>query len=105
VDPAPPSRIPRLRILPRRLHGAAAQTLRTIAADPKHLGAEIGFFAVLHTWGSKLLHRPHLHCAVPGGGLSLDGACWISLNPLFTIEIRFPKLDIASGYMENADGD
>ena len=50
----------------------AAETLRTIAADPKHLGAEIGFFAVLHTWGQNLLHHPHLHCVVPGGGLSMD---------------------------------
>ncbi|MGY4319379.1 hypothetical protein ACVWW1_008706 [Bradyrhizobium sp. JR3.5] len=48
----------------------AAETLRTIAADPKHLGAEIGFFSVLHTWGQNLLHHPHLHCVVPGGGLS-----------------------------------
>ena len=50
------------------LFRATAETLRTIAADPKHLGAEIGFFAVLHTWGSNLLHHPHLHCVVPGGG-------------------------------------
>ena len=58
----------------RELYGilfkATAETLLAIAADPKHLGAEIGFFAVLHTWGSNLLHRPHLHCVVPGGGLS-----------------------------------
>ena len=58
----------------RELYGilfrATAQTLLTIAADPKHLGAEIGFFAVLHTWGSNLLHHPHLHCVVTGGGLS-----------------------------------
>ncbi len=58
----------------RELYGilfrATAQTLFTIAADPKHLGAEIGFFAVLHTWGQNLFHHPHLHCVVPGGGLS-----------------------------------
>jgi hypothetical protein len=53
------------------LFRAAAQTLRTIAADPKHLGAAIGFFAVLHTWGQNLLHHPHLPCVVPGGGLSV----------------------------------
>jgi hypothetical protein len=47
--------------------------LLTIAADPKHLGAEIGFFAVLHTWGQNLLHHPHLHCVIAGGGLSPDG--------------------------------
>ena len=51
------------------LFRAAADTLRIIAADPKHLGAEIGFFAVLHTWGQNLLHHPHLHCVIPGGGL------------------------------------
>ena len=55
------------------LFRTAAETLRTIAADPKHLGAEIGFFAVLHTWGQNLLHHPHLHCVVTGGGLSPDG--------------------------------
>ena len=55
------------------LFRATAETLRTIAADPKHLGAEIGFFAVLHSWGQNLLFHPHLHCVVPGGGLSPDG--------------------------------
>ncbi|MBK8362103.1 MAG: transposase zinc-binding domain-containing protein, partial [Comamonadaceae bacterium] len=52
------------------LFQATAETLRTIAADPKHLGAEIGFIALLHTWGQNLMHHPHLHCVVPGGGLS-----------------------------------
>jgi hypothetical protein len=52
------------------LFRAVAKTLLTIAADPKHLGAEIGFFAVLHTWGQNLLHHPHLHCVIPGSGLS-----------------------------------
>ena len=56
------------------LFRAAAETLQTIAADPKHLGAEIGFFAVLHTWGQTLGLHPHLHCVVTGGGLSPDGA-------------------------------
>src|SRR5580698_7766072 len=51
------------------LFAAAAETLRTIAADPKHLGAEIGVVAVLHSWGQHLLHHPHLHCVVPGGGI------------------------------------
>src|SRR5260370_844318 len=60
------------------LFRATAQTLLTIAADPKHLGAEIGFFAVLHTWGQNLLHHPHLHCVVAGGGLSADRSQWIS---------------------------
>src|SRR3979490_875909 len=56
---------------------AAAETLITIAADPKHLGARIGLTAVLHTWGSALTHHPHAHIIVPGGGLSPDGAPWI----------------------------
>ena len=65
------------------LFRATAQTLRTIAADPKHLGAEIGFFAVLHTWGQTLMHHPHLHCIVAGGGLSIDGTRWIACRPGF----------------------
>jgi hypothetical protein len=76
----------------RELYGllfrATAQTLLTIAADPKHLGAEIGFFAVLHTWGSNLLHHPHLHCVVPGGGLSPDGTQWISCQAGFFLPVQ-----------------
>jgi hypothetical protein len=67
---------------------ATAETLRTIASDPKHLGAEIGFFAVLHTWGSNLLHHPHLHCVIPGGGLSPDGARGIPCRPGFFLPVR-----------------
>jgi hypothetical protein len=59
------------------LFRATAETLSTIAADPEHLGAEIGFFAVLHSWGRNLFFHPHLHCVVPGGGVSLDGSRWI----------------------------
>src|SRR3984957_354938 len=59
------------------LFRTTAETLKTIAADSKHLGAEIGFFAILHTWGQNLLHHPHLHCVVPGGGLSPDHERWI----------------------------
>ena len=70
------------------LFHTTAETLRTIAADPKHLGAEIGFFAVLHSWGSNLLHHPHLHCVVPGGGLSPDGTQWISCRPRFFLPVR-----------------
>jgi hypothetical protein len=76
----------------RELYGilfrAAAETLRVIAADPKHLGAEIGFFAVLHTWGSNLLHHPHLHCVVAGGGLAPDGTQWISCRAGFFLSVR-----------------
>jgi hypothetical protein len=70
------------------LFRAVAETLRTIAADPRHLGADIGFFAVLHTWGSTLVHHPHLHCVVPGGGLSPDGTHWISCRPGFFLPVR-----------------
>ena len=70
------------------LFRAAAEALRTIAADPKHLGAEIGFFAVLHTWGQNLLHHPHLHCVVSGGGLSPDGTRWVSCRPGFFLPVR-----------------
>lgn len=65
-----------------------AATLTTIARDPRHLGAEIGFFAVLHTWGQNLLHHPHLHCVVPGGGLSPDGSRWIACRRGFFLPVR-----------------
>jgi len=67
---------------------AAAETLRTIAADPRHLGAEIGIVAVLHTWGQTLHHHPHVHCVVPGGGLSPDGSRWIACRPGFFLPVR-----------------
>ncbi len=70
------------------LFQAASETLLTIARDPKHLGAEIGFFAILHTWGQNLLHHPHLHCVVPGGGLSPDHQHWISCRPGFFLPVR-----------------
>jgi len=76
----------------REVYGAlfatAADTLKTIAADPKHLGAEIGFIAVLHTWGQTLVHHPHLHCVIPGGGLSPDGARWVSCRNGFFLPVR-----------------
>ena len=70
------------------LFKAAAETLATIARDPKHLGVEIGFFTVLHTWGQNLLHHPHLHCVIPGGGLSPDGECWISCKPGYFLCVK-----------------
>ncbi|MBV8456230.1 MAG: IS91 family transposase, partial [Acetobacteraceae bacterium] len=70
------------------LFRAAAETLRTIAADPAHLGAEVGFLAVLHTWGQNLLHHPHLHCLVPGGGVAPDGSRWIACRPGFFLPVR-----------------
>jgi hypothetical protein len=66
----------------------AAETLITIAADPKHLGARIGLTAVLHTWGSALTHHPHAHIIVPGGGLSPDGQHWIACRPRFFLSVE-----------------
>ena len=98
------------RVFPRRLHPPASRSppspcrtsawsttscsgppprrCSTIAADPRHLGAEIGFIAVLHTWGQNLQHHPHLHCVVPGGGLSPDGERWIACRPGFFLPVR-----------------
>jgi hypothetical protein len=70
------------------LFQATADTLRTIAADPKHLGADIGFFAILHTWGQNLMHHPHLHCVVPGGGLARDADRWVPCKPGFFLSVR-----------------
>ena len=70
------------------LFRTAAQTLLTIARDPQHLGAHIGFFAILHTWGQNLLLHPHLHCVVPGGGLAPDGDRWIACRPGFFLPVR-----------------
>ena len=70
------------------LFRTAAEALRTIAADPKHLGAEIGLVAVLHSWGQSLHHHPHVHCLVPGGGPSLDGAHWVACRPSFFLPVR-----------------
>jgi hypothetical protein len=70
------------------LFKATAETLQTIAADPKHLGAGIGFTAVLHTWGQSLTHHPHLHCVVPGGGISPDGKRWIHCRRNFLLPVR-----------------
>ena len=70
------------------LFKASAETLITIAADPKHLGARIGVTSVLHTWGSALTHHPHVHIIVPGGGLSVDGKSWVSCRPGFFLPVR-----------------
>ncbi len=70
------------------LFKAGAEALNTIAADPKHLGARIGFTGVLHTWGSALPHHPHVHWIVPGGGISPDGERWISCRPRFFLHVR-----------------
>jgi hypothetical protein len=86
----------------RQMYGllfrATAETLQSIAADPKHLGAQIGFFCILHTWGQTLTAHPHLHCVVPGGGISHDGNRWIAcrrphfLLPVRVLSCRFRRL-------------
>ena len=70
------------------LFKASAETMLTIAADPKHLGARIGFTSVLHTWGSAMTHHPHVHMIVPGGGLSMDGSRWVAAKPKFFLPVR-----------------
>jgi predicted Zn-ribbon and HTH transcriptional regulator len=70
------------------LFKVSAETMLTIAADPKHLGARIGVTSVLHTWGSAMTHHPHVHMIVPGGGLSLDGQRWVSCRPGFFLPVR-----------------
>jgi hypothetical protein len=87
------------------LFRATAETLQTIAADPRHLGAQIGFFCILHTWGQTLTAHPHLHCVVPGGGISLDGRRWIACRPGFFLPVkvlsrRFRRLYLR--YLEQA---
>lgn len=76
------------RVIYNLLFQAASQTLLTIAADNKHLGAELGFLAVLHTWGQNLRHHPHLHCLVSGGGLSADMKKWIPCRSQFFLSVR-----------------
>jgi len=76
------------RIVYGLLFRAAAETLTEIAADPKHLGARIGFLAVLHTWGQNLHHHPHLHCVVPGGGFAPDRSRWIACRRQFLLPVK-----------------
>jgi hypothetical protein len=76
------------RVVYAILFRAAAAALREVAADPRHLGAEIGAVIVLHTWGQALHHHPHLHCIVPGGGLSPGGTRWIACRPGFFLPVR-----------------
>ena len=76
------------RVVYDLLFRAAAETLLRIAADPDHLGAEIGFLAVLHTWGQNLQHHPHVHCVVPGGGLAPDGPRWVPCADRFFLPVK-----------------
>src|SRR5215468_7149291 len=69
------------------LFKASSETMLTIAADPKHLGARIGLLSVLHTWGSAMTHHPHVHMIVPGGGFALDGSKWVACRPRFFLAV------------------
>jgi hypothetical protein len=70
------------------LFHAVSQTLLQIAATPRHLGARIGFLAILHTWGQNLMHHPHVHCVVPAGGIAPDGSHWVRCRPGFFLPVR-----------------
>ena len=83
------------------LFKAAAEALRKIAADPRHLGAQTGVLAVLHTWGQTLHHHPHIHCIVPGGGPSSDGARWVACRPGFFLPVRVLSKLFRRLFLEN----
>ena len=88
-----PTEIARIALWNKRaiyglLFKASAETVATIAADPKRLGARVGMTSVLHTWGSALTHHPHIHMIVPGGGLSPDGTRWVACKPGFFLHVR-----------------
>jgi predicted Zn-ribbon and HTH transcriptional regulator len=85
------------------LFRATAETLQEIAADPQHLGAQIGFFCILHTWGQTLTHHPHLHCVVPGGGISLDGDHWVACRPGFFLPVRVLSERFRNLYLLNLE--
>ena len=89
------------RLLYGLLFRSASETLLTIAGDPKHLGARIGFTAVLHTWGQTLLHHPHLHCVVPAGGLSPDRCRWIAARQQFFLPVRVLSRLFREKYLAN----
>jgi hypothetical protein len=92
------------RVVYRILFRAAAETLLTIARDPKHLGAEIGFLAVLHTWGQQLLHHPHVHCVVAGGGIAPEGERWISCRKDFFLPVRVLSRLFQKKFLAYLDG-
>jgi len=90
-------------VIYRLLFDVAAETLRTIAADPKHLGARIGLTLVLHTWGSSLTHHPHVHGIVPGGGLSMDGERWVSCKKGFFLPVKVLSRLFRRRFLEELD--
>lgn len=87
-EPIQPLILQNRRVLYDLLFQAASQTLRDLSADPKRLGGQVGFTAVLHTWGQKLLFHPHLHCVVTGGALSPDGTRWIAARPDYFLPVK-----------------
>ena len=87
-DQLAPLALQNQRVCYSLLFRAVSETLQQIAADTRHLGAKIGFLAVLHTWSQNLLHHPHVHCVVPAGGLSPDGSRWIPCRPKFFLPVR-----------------
>ena len=90
------------------LFKAAAETLSELAIDPKYLGAQIGFISVLHTWSQNLMDHPHLHCIVPGGGLSLDRTHWINSQKKFFIPVKVLSKKFRGkflAYLKEAYGD
>jgi len=88
TTPLGPTALQNKRVVYDILFRAASDTLLQIAADPKHLGARIGMLAVLHMWGQTLTHHPHLHCIVPGGGLSPDGRRWIASRKNYFVPVK-----------------
>jgi len=82
------------------LFRSVSQTLLDIASDPKHLGAEVGGLAVLHTWGGQLQHHPHLHCVLPAGGLATDGSHWVPSRPHFFLPVRVLSRRFRTLYLE-----
>ena len=88
------------KILYDLLLQTSAETLLEVARDPKHLGAEIGFFSVLHTWNQKLEHHPHAHCVVPAGGLSLDHSRWVPSHSRFFLPTSLTLFFAFSGSVD-----
>lgn len=91
------------RLLYGILFRATAESLQSIAADPKRLGANIGFFAVLHTWGQTLTHHPHLHCVIPGGGLAPDRRSWVRCRPNFFLPVRVLSRRFRTLYLQHLE--
>lgn len=89
------------RVMYGILMRASAEAIKKIGADPKHLGAKIGFLSILHTWGQNMHHHPHVHCVVPGGGLSNDGKRWIACRPGFFLPVRILSAVFRGKFLEH----